>query len=38
MTQLQLAQRSGTAHSSVNRWEKGGSLPKRDNAERLDAA
>lgn len=37
-TQLQLAARSGTAHSSVNRWEKGGSLPKRDNAERLDAA
>ncbi|MFC3997326.1 Scr1 family TA system antitoxin-like transcriptional regulator [Nocardiopsis sediminis] len=38
LTQLQLATRSGTAHSSVNRWEKGGSMPKRDNAERLDAA
>lgn len=38
LTQLQLANRSGTAHSSVNRWEKGGSLPKRDNAERLDSA
>lgn len=38
LTQLQLATRSGTAHSSVNRWEKGGSLPKRDSAERLDAA
>lgn len=37
-TQLQLSARSGTAHSSVNRWENGGSLPKRDNAERLDAA
>nr|WP_141924783.1 helix-turn-helix transcriptional regulator [Haloactinospora alba] len=37
-TQLQLASRSGTAHSSVNRWENGGSLPKRDNAERMDAA
>lgn len=38
LTQLQLATRSGTAHSSINRWEKGGSLPKRDNAERLDTA
>ncbi|MFC7330675.1 helix-turn-helix domain-containing protein [Marinactinospora rubrisoli] len=38
LTQLQLATRSGTGHSSVNRWEKGGSLPKRDNVERLDAA
>ncbi|GAA4894762.1 Scr1 family TA system antitoxin-like transcriptional regulator [Streptomonospora salina] len=38
LTQLQLAGRSGTAHSSVNRWENGGSLPKRDNAESLDAA
>jgi transcriptional regulator with XRE-family HTH domain len=38
LTQAQLAVRSKTAHSSVNRWEKGGSLPKRDNAERLDAA
>ena len=38
ITQLQLAKRSGTAHSSVNRWEKGGSLPKRDNVERLDSA
>jgi transcriptional regulator with XRE-family HTH domain len=38
LTQLQLAARSKTAHSSVNRWEKGGSLPKRDNVERLDAA
>ncbi|MDT0304311.1 Scr1 family TA system antitoxin-like transcriptional regulator [Streptomonospora wellingtoniae] len=37
LTQIQLATRSGTAHSSVNRWENGGSLPKRDNAERLDA-
>ncbi|MFC3995655.1 helix-turn-helix domain-containing protein [Nocardiopsis sediminis] len=38
LTQLQLANRSGTGHSSVNRWEKGGSLPKRDNVERLDVA
>lgn len=38
LTQLQLAARSGTAHSSVNRWEKGGSLPKKDNAEALDKA
>ncbi|MFC3995792.1 Scr1 family TA system antitoxin-like transcriptional regulator [Nocardiopsis sediminis] len=38
LTQLQLASRSGAAASSVNRWEKGGLLPKRDNAERLDAA
>lgn len=38
LTQIQLAARSGTAHSSVNRWEKGGSLPKRDNAEALDKA
>ncbi|RNL86026.1 helix-turn-helix domain-containing protein [Halostreptopolyspora alba] len=37
-TQLQMSTRSGTAPSSVNRWEKGGSLPKRDNAERLDSA
>lgn len=36
LTQLQLAKRSQTAHSSVNRWEKGGSLPKRDNVEALD--
>lgn len=38
LTQLQLAARSGTAHSSVNRWEKGGSIPKRDNVEALDKA
>lgn len=38
LTQLQLAKKSQTAHSSVNRWEKGGSLPKRDNAEALDEA
>jgi transcriptional regulator with XRE-family HTH domain len=38
LTQLQLAKKSQTAHSSVNRWEKGGSLPKRDNVEALDEA
>lgn len=38
LTQLQLAQRSGSAPSSINRWQSGAILPKRDNVERLDRA
>lgn len=36
LTQKQLAQKTHMAHSSINRWEKGGSLPKRDRVEILD--
>ncbi|WP_174547466.1 Scr1 family TA system antitoxin-like transcriptional regulator [Nocardiopsis dassonvillei] len=36
LTQTQLARVSGLHLSSVNRWERGGSLPKRENAEHLD--
>lgn len=38
LTQQQLAKRSNTGHSSVNRWEKGSTVPKRGNAESLDKA
>lgn len=38
LTQRQLANRSGTSHSSVNRWELGRGLPKRDNVGQLDDA
>ncbi|MGW9349017.1 helix-turn-helix domain-containing protein [Nocardiopsis flavescens] len=38
LTQQQLAKRSNTGHSSVNRWENGKNPPKRDNAESLDKA
>lgn len=38
LTQKQLATRARVAHSSVNRWENGASLPKRDNVESLDTA
>ncbi|MEC3891053.1 Scr1 family TA system antitoxin-like transcriptional regulator [Nocardiopsis sp. LDBS1602] len=38
LTQQQLAKRSNTGHSSVNRWEKGKSTPKRGNVESLDKA
>lgn len=38
LTQKQLAQKTHMAHSSINRWEKGGSLPKRDRVEALDKA
>lgn len=38
LTQRQLAVRSGTSHSSVNRWELGRGLPKRDNVGQLDKA
>ncbi|MEU2944109.1 Scr1 family TA system antitoxin-like transcriptional regulator [Nocardiopsis alba] len=38
MTQRQLANRSGTSHASVNRWELGKGTPKRDNAELLGRA
>ncbi|OLT29242.1 hypothetical protein BJF83_12430 [Nocardiopsis sp. CNR-923] len=37
LSQTQLATRSGLSLSSVNRWERGGSLPKRETVERLDA-
>lgn len=36
MTQTQLATRAGLSLSSLNRWEKGGSLPRREHAETLD--
>lgn len=36
LTQKQLAQKSHMAHSSINRWEKGGNLPKRDRVVVLD--
>ncbi|GAB2493901.1 helix-turn-helix domain-containing protein [Nocardiopsis aegyptia] len=36
MTQTQLARSANISLSSLNRWEQGGSLPRRENAERLD--
>ncbi len=38
LTQRQLASRSRTSHSSVNRWELGLGLPKKDNVGQLDEA
>ena len=38
LTQQQLAHRSKTGHSSINRWENGKATPKRDNVESLDKA
>ncbi|MES0835740.1 Scr1 family TA system antitoxin-like transcriptional regulator [Nocardiopsis tropica] len=38
LTQRQLADRSQTSHSSVNRWERGTGTPKRDNVALLDSA
>lgn len=38
LTQRQLAARCGASHSSVNRWELGHGLPKRDNVGQLDKA
>ncbi|GAB3750537.1 helix-turn-helix domain-containing protein [Nocardiopsis nanhaiensis] len=36
LSQTELAVSAGLSLSSLNRWEKGGSLPRRENAERLD--
>jgi transcriptional regulator with XRE-family HTH domain len=38
MSQTGLARHTGISLSSLNRWEQGGSLPRRENAERLDHA
>lgn len=38
LTQKQLAHRSGTSTSSVNRWEMGNGTPKRDNVEQVGSA
>ncbi|MEE2036948.1 Scr1 family TA system antitoxin-like transcriptional regulator [Nocardiopsis sp. CT-R113] len=38
LTQQQLADRSRTSHSSVNRWKGGSGTPKKDNVALLDEA